>query len=343
VNSHQSPQSMPRRKLDAAGKAYWWRVPDDEELLMRLRPAELKCYLVITRAVQRDSNGGKLSIRQIAERARLAPQHAHGAIGVLLDRGLLLRDGKPGSTAVYNLPAEWVGGKNDDGSARPSRPSRPNCSPTGEQLRNDSPPQGEQRCSPTGIRNCSPTGEQHLEYSESSELSASRTVQHHRRGCEDDDAEDAYQQQVLELLQRRVGTPRKLSADDQALCREWRLQGIPVIVVERAIVLGCLRKHAAAINNGTGPVRIASLKYFAGVLAEAQDPASGPDYWAHQEQRLRRVEASVGVPDWSPSLRDRVDGGDQVNGTGEATVKPRPPQREPSPLRDVSIATGGAL
>ncbi len=58
---------------------------------MSLRPAELKCYLVVIRAIQRDINGGELSIRQIAERANLSPQHAHRAIAAVVDRGLLLR------------------------------------------------------------------------------------------------------------------------------------------------------------------------------------------------------------------------------------------------------------
>ena len=168
-----------------------------------------------------------------------------------------------------------------------------------------------------------------------SEESASRTVQHHRRGREaesrrDDDA--AYRQHVLELLQRREGTPRTLSAGDQALCCEWERQGVPLEVVGRAITLGCLRKHAAAINNGTGPVRIGSLKYFAGVLPEAQDPASGPEYWAHLEQRPRRVEAGIGIC---------VDGDDRVNDTaGDAAVQRHPPEPERGSPHEVAAAGG---
>ena len=41
------------------GAAFWWRLPDDETALMSLGLAELKCYLVVARAIQRDRNGGK--------------------------------------------------------------------------------------------------------------------------------------------------------------------------------------------------------------------------------------------------------------------------------------------
>lgn len=47
MNTRQSNQAV-----------YWWRIPDIEDVLMSLRPAELKCYLIITRAIQRDRNAG---------------------------------------------------------------------------------------------------------------------------------------------------------------------------------------------------------------------------------------------------------------------------------------------
>lgn len=32
---------------------YWFRVPDDEQMLMSLSPAQLRCYLVVIRRIQR--------------------------------------------------------------------------------------------------------------------------------------------------------------------------------------------------------------------------------------------------------------------------------------------------
>ena len=149
---------------------FWFRVPDDEGLLMSLKPAELKVFLVVLRDVQRARNTGRISSRQVADRTGLSLQHAHAALGSLVTKGLLECDKKPGATTVYTLPFSW--------RARPpageqSEPS--NCSPVGEQ----SPPQGEQLGeqyrSPVGKQHRSPLGEQHLEYLDYSDSRADRS------------------------------------------------------------------------------------------------------------------------------------------------------------------------
>jgi hypothetical protein len=133
--------------------AFWFRVPDDESVLMSLSPAQLKCYLVVVRAIQRDRNGGKISTRQVAGRAGLGLRHAHDALNQLVDTKRLQRDGKAGTTANYSLPNTWNAG---------------NCIPTGEQLRRELTANR----LPTGKQHCSPLGEQHLESSEKHTLSA---------------------------------------------------------------------------------------------------------------------------------------------------------------------------
>jgi hypothetical protein len=55
---------------------FWFRVPDVESGLMSLKPAQLKCYLVVLRAIQRDRNRGLISVRQVAKRARLSVNSA---------------------------------------------------------------------------------------------------------------------------------------------------------------------------------------------------------------------------------------------------------------------------
>jgi hypothetical protein len=150
---------MNRRTSDSLGErpiVYWFRLPDDEAMLMSLRPAELKCYLVVVRAIQRDRNKGKLSIRQIAERAQLSPKHAHTAVVRLVDLGLLACRLRPGVTGVYRLPSEWR-----------------DRTPTRERLGREPEGQGEQYCAPPGEQNCTPAEEQHLEFSELSETSSS--------------------------------------------------------------------------------------------------------------------------------------------------------------------------
>jgi hypothetical protein len=85
-----------------------------------------------------------------------------------------------------------------------------------------------------------PVGGQHLEYSESSELSASRPVQysstdqHHQHASDaarrtDDNAADVYQEKVLEVLRLRSDTPRTLSDNDRTLC------GATFVVTQAAI------------------------------------------------------------------------------------------------------------
>jgi len=149
---------------------FWFRFPEDETLFMTLRPAELKCYLVVVRAIQRDRNGGKISERQIAARACVAPRHAHDALARLVELGRLRRDGTPGSVTTYALPFAWNG---------------PNCIPTGERSKqveqSDRTPTGKQLdrrqqgvCAPVGIQHCTPRGEQHLESSENTHTRGAR-------------------------------------------------------------------------------------------------------------------------------------------------------------------------
>jgi hypothetical protein len=125
---------------------FWFKVPDELDTLMGLPPAQLKVFLVVCRAEQRDRNKGLLSVRQIAERARLSYQYACIAANALCGRGLVAAEKSDGRTTLYGVPVQWKGG--------------PNCSSTVEQSGGN--------CSSTGEQHCSTTGEQHLESLESS-------------------------------------------------------------------------------------------------------------------------------------------------------------------------------
>ena len=131
---------------------YWFKVPDDETMLMNLKPAELRCYLVVQRALQRDEHKGKISVRQVAERAGIALKSAHEALTSLVEEGHLHRETRDGAATLYDLPFSWANGAN--------------CAPTGEHLkakpnRNRTPTgkRSEAKCTPTGEQLCSPTGE----------------------------------------------------------------------------------------------------------------------------------------------------------------------------------------
>jgi hypothetical protein len=78
------------------------------------------------------------------------------------------------------------------------------------------------------------------------------------------------------------------TAADQQLAAEFHRMGIPILDVERAILLGCLRKYAAVVNNGCGNP-ITSLHYFRNLLNEAGKNIS-PDYWSYVAHKITRFE-----------------------------------------------------
>jgi hypothetical protein len=159
--------------MGSSNAAYWFRLPDNESQLMSLRLGELRCYLVVARAIQRDKNKGKISVRQVAERSKMAVQNAHKALNMLVAGGLLACKKKPGSIAVYSLPIDWASGPNR--SPVHEQLNNPNCTSTGEQLDDAPPPQSEQCCASTDEQNCASTHAQHLKYSELSESSPRRS------------------------------------------------------------------------------------------------------------------------------------------------------------------------
>jgi hypothetical protein len=126
---------------------------------MSLRPAEWKCFVIVSRDIQRGENGGLISERDVAARTSLALRHVQAALKSLVEeRGLLGRKPKSGSTTEYFLPFRFRGG---DRIPTGIQLEPVKCIPRGKQ--------STENCIPTGEQNCIPTGEQHLNYLESSE------------------------------------------------------------------------------------------------------------------------------------------------------------------------------
>lgn len=173
-----------------AFSGYWFRVPTELHALLDLKHSDLKVYLVVLRAIQRDTNRGKLSVRVIARRAKLSIQHTCKALDRLCGSGLLTvqTEGK-GKTTVYNCPIKW---QKKDAKCAPTGEQLEDgeCTPTGEHFDDETDPsegehhyaptgehpetKGTHQCSPTGVQKCAPTGEQH------SELSEERKSHHHQ-------------------------------------------------------------------------------------------------------------------------------------------------------------------
>lgn len=99
---------------------------------------------------------------------------------------------------------------------------------------------------------------------------------------------ELYISEVKRVFLQRHCVQSVFTAADELLAAELHRRGVPLIDVERAILLGCLRKYAALINNGAGSP-ITSLHYFRNLLNEAGQQFS-PDYWSYVARKIRMFE-----------------------------------------------------
>lgn len=112
----------------------------------------------------------------------------------------------------------------------------------------------------------------------------------YQRSCDSVPVTDlaGYIGEVRRLFLERRCVRSTFTAADQQLAAELHRMGIPITDVERAILLGCLRKYAAVFNNGAG-TPITSLHYFRNLLNEAGKNIS-PDYWSYVAWKIRGFE-----------------------------------------------------
>jgi hypothetical protein len=104
-----------------------------------------------------------------------------------------------------------------------------------------------------------------------------------------DPAAEAFVLALKRLLQARPCIQAVFSTADEILARSWFQQGLPLERMERAILLGCVRKYASWRNHPRqGPIR--SLRYFQSLLDELDQHNVGPDYWNYLRLRLDRME-----------------------------------------------------
>lgn len=99
----------------------------------------------------------------------------------------------------------------------------------------------------------------------------------------------AYIDRVRHLFLERNCVRSVFNAADQKLAAELYRTGIPIEKVERAILLGSLRKYAALLNHGNG-APITSLHYFTGLLEEVDRLEISPTYWQYVAQKMNTLE-----------------------------------------------------
>lgn len=104
-------------------------------------------------------------------------------------------------------------------------------------------------------------------------------------------AEDAtvYVAAVRRMFLSQSCVRSSFSAADEQLAADWSRRGVPLQQVERAILLGTVRKYVALINrNGGSP--ITTLHYFRDLIEQANQMEASPDYWKYLEHRSRDFE-----------------------------------------------------
>src|SRR6204780_3597377 len=103
-----------------------------------------------------------------------------------------------------------------------------------------------------------------------------------------------YVSAVLTLYVDLPDTPLRASAPDQRQARLWFDRGVPLEVVETALLLACLRRTARPTDVPPLP-RIRSLAYFQPIVEELQEHPVAGGYLQYLRLKLRGI-ADNAVP-----------------------------------------------
>jgi hypothetical protein len=104
--------------------------------------------------------------------------------------------------------------------------------------------------------------------------------------------QDRYVQQVRRMLQDVACVRLNFSAADERLAASYHQCGVTLVHLQRAIWLGCARKYVALLNGseGSAPMLITSLNYFAGLVEDVIIDSTGEDYWKHIQGKVKQLE-----------------------------------------------------
>jgi len=97
-----------------------------------------------------------------------------------------------------------------------------------------------------------------------------------------------YVEQVKPFFLQRRCVQSSFTAADEKLARSLYGRGVSLIQVERAILLGALRKYATILHNGRG-TPITSLYYFTQLFDEVQQEIS-TQYWRYVADKVKTLE-----------------------------------------------------
>lgn len=102
------------------------------------------------------------------------------------------------------------------------------------------------------------------------------------------DESQPYVAEVKRLFLERRCVPSSFTAADEKLALSLFRRGVPLIHVERAILLGAVRKYATVHENGYS-TPISSLHYFTNLFEEVQQETS-THYWAYIAHKVNTFE-----------------------------------------------------
>jgi hypothetical protein len=99
----------------------------------------------------------------------------------------------------------------------------------------------------------------------------------------------SYVGEVRRLFLERVCVRSVFTAADERLVSQLYQKGIPLECVQRAILLGSMRKYVAMFRQGGG-TPVTSMHYFVTLLDEVQRVEVGPDYWRYVASKVQALE-----------------------------------------------------
>jgi|SRR6516164_7184323 hypothetical protein len=112
----------------------------------------------------------------------------------------------------------------------------------------------------------------------------------YQRPCDSTSSHEArrYVEKVKDLFLQRRCVQSSFTAADEKLALSLYHRGVSLAQVERAILLGAVRKYAAVLQNGRGTA-ISSLHYFTNLFEEVQQEIS-TQYWTYVAHKVNTFE-----------------------------------------------------
>jgi hypothetical protein len=129
----------------------------------------------------------------------------------------------------------------------------------------------------------------------------------YRRSCDPAGSDEAlrYVEEVKRLFLERRCVQSRFTVADEKLARPLYRQAVPLIQVERAILLGAVRKYSALRQHGRG-TPISSLHYFHHLFVEVRQEIS-TQYWQYVAKKVKAFEQEWTGFTSDPGLESRSE------------------------------------